>query len=92
MCPEFFPTLIQAPHAHREKASPSLPYFACVARPVGRREIEGSQKAQEAMRLEWSNLEANEVFDMSTVQSWHVVRDRPVIGEKPSIMVPWRRS
>ena len=27
------------------------------------------------MKTEWAKLEKNEVFDMSTVKSWHIVRD-----------------
>ena len=43
---------------------------ACVARPVGKREIEAEPKAQEAVRKEWDRLWKKEVWDASTVREW----------------------
>ena len=39
---------------HRPKTGGSIPFFACVARPVGRKEIDNTPAAQDAMRKEWS--------------------------------------
>ena len=71
----FAQALSEPARSHRDKLTSPYPFFACVARPVGRKEIEGSEKAQAAMREEWAKLEKNGVFDMSTVKSWHKVRD-----------------
>ena len=72
----FTAALCHAPFAHRDKNTATNPFFACVARPVGRKEIESTPAAQEAMRTEWGKLEANGVFDMAKVQEWHAVRAR----------------
>ena len=42
---------------HREKIAPKLvPFSSCVARPVGRKELESTPAAREAMRREWNKL------------------------------------
>ena len=60
---------------HREKLHISGLFSACVARPVGRHEINRTPAAQMAMRTEWDRLVANEVFDMDSVAEWSIVRD-----------------
>ena len=51
-----------------------MPFYACVARPVGRAELKATPKAQEAAQTEWKRLVESGVFDMSEVRSWHDVR------------------
>ena len=70
----FAASLVDMPFPHRHKDGGSLPFFACVARPVGRKEIEATPAAQDAMRAEWSKLASNGVFDMESVCEWAKVR------------------
>ena len=51
-------------------ARPVPLFAACVARPVGRKELEATPKAQAAVRKEWDKLIAKGVWDMATVQEW----------------------
>ena len=67
-------SLLSASFPHREKTSAAMPFFSCVARPVGQSEIRSSPAAQKAMVDEWSKLVKNSVFDMSTVEEWATVR------------------
>ena len=73
---DFVSSLCRSPFAHRDKHSRTYPFFSCVARPVGRQEIERSPAAQQAMREEWQKLEANGVFDMAQVREWKDVRQQ----------------
>ena len=66
--------LFSPPSAHRPKLDSSLPFFSCVARSVGRREIETTPAARVAMADEWSKLEKNGVFNMASVREWEDVR------------------
>ena len=61
--------------SHRPKNAPTIPFFSCVARPVGRREIEERPAVQQAMADEWSKLAKHGVFDMDSVREWSDVRD-----------------
>ena len=46
---------------------------ACVARPVGKKEIAGQPKARDAMEKEWKRLWDKDVWDASTVREWNDV-------------------
>ena len=64
-------------YGHRERMARPVPLFAaCVARPVGRKELEATPKAQAAVRKEWDKLIAKGVWDMATVQEWGSVAAR----------------
>ena len=47
-----------------------LPWNACVARSVGKREIETNPKAQAALKKEWDRLRAIKCWDESVVREW----------------------
>ncbi len=65
---------VAASPEHRDKMPCGLPsVFALVARPVGKRELAATPKAQEAMQKEWGRLVAEKVWDLSSVQEWDVV-------------------
>ncbi len=56
-------------HKHRKKGTPRrFPFNALVARPVNKKEIERTPKAQEAMNNEWKRLIDKHVWDMSVVR------------------------
>ena len=62
-------SFVQGPH--RPKLSrTSLQFFACVARPVSKREMEENPKAMEACEAEWKRLWEKEVWDASVVHEW----------------------
>ena len=46
------------------------PWNACVARPVGRKEVKESFAAQAALKKEWDRLRQAGCWDESTVQEW----------------------
>ena len=48
-------------------------FDACVARPVGKKEIGANASAQKAMQVEWDRLRAKGVWDESTVREWNDV-------------------
>eukprot|EP00974_Lingulodinium_polyedra_P069742 6750335-Lingulodinium_polyedra.AAC.1 len=65
----------QSPDPHRRKiAPPVLPYVACVARPVGKAELEREEKAREARDKEWARLREKYVWDEENPREWEDVR------------------
>ena len=63
------------PHrCKRPMASFGLP--AAVARPVGKKELEGSEEAKFERTKEWARLKRKKVWDESTVQEWSAVAER----------------
>ena len=54
---------------HREKQGTSWQIPACVARPVGKREIEQSDKAKEAIKKEWTRMWEKNVFGLE-IREW----------------------
>ena len=55
---------------HRSFGSVPLGLGACVARPVGKLEIEREPAARAARDKEWANLWQGDVWDASTVREW----------------------
>jgi hypothetical protein len=55
---------------HRFHGSAPLGLGACVARPVGKQEIEREPAARAARDKEWANLWQGDVWDASTVREW----------------------
>ena len=47
---------------------------AAVARPVGKKDIASSPKAQESFRVEWTRLEDKGVWDQANPREWDDVR------------------
>ena len=74
---------------HRSKTPPCL-YNACVARPVGNKEVQANPKAKAAMDAEWARLRAVlrpdgklGVWDESSVREWRdVKKDALRAGQK----------
>eukprot|EP00974_Lingulodinium_polyedra_P011819 1140798-Lingulodinium_polyedra.AAC.1 len=65
----------RSPDPHRRKiAPPVLPYVACVARPVGKAELEREEKAREARDKEWARLREKYVWDEEHPREWEDVR------------------
>ena len=59
---------------HRTKgAQRRLPFNACIARPVGRQEVEKTLKAKEARDKEWDNLRKAGVWKDEDVREWDAV-------------------
>ena len=62
--------------AHRPKLDPrSLPYNACVARPVSKTEIASAPAAQKATQAERGRLRSKRVWDETIVREWDDVAD-----------------
>ena len=60
--------------SHRPKSSGVFPpLYACVARPVNKKEQAGNAKAKAALQIEWDKLTSQGCWDLSTVQEWHDV-------------------
>ena len=60
--------------SHRPKSSGVFPpLYACVARPVNKKEQAGNAKAKAALQKEWDKLTSQGCWDLSTVQEWHDV-------------------
>ena len=47
-----------------------FPFNACVARPVGKKELESTAKAREAVKKEWDRLREIKTWDEDTVMEW----------------------
>ena len=63
--------------SHRPKSSGVFPpLYACVARPVNKKEQAGNAKAKAALQKEWDKLTSQGCWDLSTVQEWHDVAAR----------------
>ena len=63
--------------SHRPKSSGVFPpLYACVARPVNKKEQAGNAKAKAALQKEWDKLTSQGCWDLSTVQGWHDVAAR----------------
>jgi len=63
---------------HRDKIPNfgHLPFNACVARPVGKKEVQQQPKAQAAVKAEWDRLRKIHTWDEDGVREWqHVARD-----------------
>ena len=59
---------------HRDKIALSpIPWEACVARPVGKQEIEKTPAAKAALQKEWDKLRKIHTWDESGVREWHKV-------------------
>ena len=56
---------------HRTKLVESaLSVYACIARPVSKREIESNDDCKKAMDKEWDRLTAKKVWDLNSVREW----------------------
>ena len=67
------------PIVHREKIWISvLPRNLCVARPVGRAEIDRTLAVKKAMQKEWDRLRSKYVLDEDHPRQWDVVGGLPV--------------
>ena len=66
-----------APWPHRDKISTNsfglTKDFACVAKPIPRKEIEGNAKAEQAMNDEWDRLISKGVWSYDCVREWSEV-------------------
>ena len=63
------PTDAPTSETHRARFVPPIAP-ACVARPVGKKELEGSPAALKARDAEWSRLRDKHVWDDTCVKSW----------------------
>ena len=62
--------------------------YACVARPVNKKEQAGNAKAKVALQKEWDKLTSQGCWDLSTVQEWFDVAARArKEGEKIHVRV-----
>ena len=63
------------PSGERRVKSPVTTFGvpACVARPVGKKEIAGQPKARDAMEKEWKRLWDKDVWGATTVREWNDV-------------------
>ena len=71
------PMVVPAPegdHPHQERL-PEYPWpvNACVARPVGKKEIQENPKAKAALQKEWDRLRQAGCWDETKVRSWREV-------------------
>eukprot|EP00974_Lingulodinium_polyedra_P046342 4440107-Lingulodinium_polyedra.AAC.1 len=56
---------------HRRNIAPPVRIFiACVARPVGKAELEREEKARAARDQEWERLRAKHVWDEAHPREW----------------------
>ena len=63
------------PPGHRDKLGTSpYPDNLCVARPVGKADIEKTPAAKEAMKKEWDRLRSRYVWDEDHPREWDDVR------------------
>ena len=70
------------PIAHREKIGQNVfPDNLCVARPVGRAEIEKTPAAKAAMQKEWDRLRSKYVWDEDHPRDWDDVKAEARRGE-----------
>jgi hypothetical protein len=61
---------------HRQRhADPELPFSACVARPVSKKETRDTPAAQQALGKEWDKLRAAGCWNESLVREWSDVAD-----------------
>ena len=75
--------LRDTPYEHRERNSAWPQAHAAVARPVPPREVKTEPKAQSALQLEWDNLNAKGVWDLTSVRERaDVQRDARESGQK----------
>ena len=59
---------------HRNKIQNDLPpMYACVARPVSKKEMLGNEACTAAMKKEWDKLFSKGTFDLSSVREWSQV-------------------
>ena len=57
--------------SHRPKNSGAFPpLYACVARPVNKKEQAGNANTKAALQKEWDKLTSQGCWDLSTVQEW----------------------
>ena len=70
-------------HRHREKIPKNrqFPFSACVARPVGKKELNASPKALEAMQKEWDRLRDKSVWNETEPREWDEVRKAAITGQ-----------
>eukprot|EP00974_Lingulodinium_polyedra_P039630 3802142-Lingulodinium_polyedra.AAC.1 len=60
---------------HRDRiAPPTSPFSACVARPVGKAELEREPEAQKARDKEWQRLRDKDVWDEDHPREWDDIR------------------
>ena len=71
---------------HREKIGRKIvPFSACVARPVGRKDMTANPKASAAMQAEWAKLIKKGMWSFATVRDkFVVVAETRKKGERPS--------
>merc|ERR1712004_966466 len=69
------PTVAYEPK-HRPKLRRKIPFNACVARPVSRREQRANSEARKAMLAEWKRLRDMKTWDDAAVEDWSVVARR----------------
>ena len=68
------PVVFKAPKHRVKNADPHAFYgLTMVARPVGKRELQSSAKAQAALRFEWDALRALLTWNESGVREWSAV-------------------
>ena len=60
-------------HRPRVTSGRRLLFNAVVARPVGRKEIAVTKKAQDAQSAEWGRLRDREVWDETVIREWSAV-------------------
>ena len=53
-----------------------MPFNTCVAKPITRCDVATTPAAKAAMDAEWDRLRKKEVWDLKTVEEWHVVAQR----------------
>ena len=66
------PTIPYKPE-HRPKLRPRIPFNACVARPVSRKEQRANEDARKAMLKEWQRLRDMKTWDETEVLEWRDV-------------------
>ena len=78
------------PPGHRDKLGTSpYPDNLCVARPVGKADIEKTPAAKEAMKKEWDRLRSRYVWDEDHPREWDDVRVEARRGGGGGIQYTW---
>ena len=55
---------------HRAKLAAQVPFNACVARPVGKKEVSQVKEACDSAQAEWHRLKAKKVWDETVIREW----------------------
>ena len=84
------PSMFAGQAGHRHKISPhTFPLNACVARPVGSKEVAKTPKAQAALQVEWQRLKDMVCWNETKVREW--ARFQPRANE-PARKLTWDGS